>query len=637
MGKTQSQTEEPSATEPSNVEAAVASSTPEWQRQQLAKALKNLFDDLDNGAFEQLQEEMEWQRHSNGSVIFRQGDACDGLYFVVNGRLRMTLTSPEGEERVIGEIGPGETVGEFAIMTDEPRSATIYAVRETNLAKISYPVFWGLIGEYPALIRKITRNIIERQQRLLKGITGPPPGALTIALIPAGGLQDHDAFAQELATALSQFGSAAALNDQRFEELSSMTGAAQVDSLDQAYPAVVAWLTEFEAQNDFVIFVADDRPTPWTMHCLGQADRVLIIADPKGHPAPGPAEQMLDQLEMPVRTELLLWHPEDTKFPVGTAAWLDPRLVHCHYHVRRGDKQHMARLARRLSGRGIGLVFSGGGARGFAQIGVYRAILELGIPIDYVGGTSIGSLMSANVARELPYAAVENLAGWSAQYKVTDFTLPFTALNSSEHVTKICQKLCFDIMIEDLWVPFFCISSNLSLAEPVVHTRGLMWRAVRASMAIPGIYTPVMEGDEVLVDGGPMNNFPTDVMASLCESDYLVGVHVSPNRERKRQYDFDTSLSGWRVLFSRLNPFVKSLRSPSLFGTIQRAMEISSVHQNRTREKLVDLLIEPDVQKFSSTDFSAFRGLAEVGYQTALEPLRDWRQRRLKNNETPEE
>jgi predicted acylesterase/phospholipase RssA len=223
------------------------------------------------------------------------------------------------------------------------------------------------------------------------------------------------------------------------------------------------------------------------------------------------------------------------------------------------------------------------------------------------------------------------MADWSARYKVTDFTLPFTAINNSKHVTKICQKLCLDIMIEDLWRPFFCISSNLSLAEPVVHTRGLMWRAVRASMAIPGVYTPVMEGDEVLVDGGPMNNFPTDVMAQLCESDYLIGVHVSPNREKKRQYDFDTSLSGWRILFSRLNPFSKPLRSPSLFGTMQRAMEISSVHKNRTQEKLVDLLLEPDVKKFSSTDFSAYAGLVEVGYRTALEPLREWQQRRLLN------
>jgi predicted acylesterase/phospholipase RssA/CRP-like cAMP-binding protein len=608
-----------------------SAATPGWQRLQVAKVIYDLFGDIDKASVQALQEKMEWQQHSNGSILFHQGDECDGMYIIINGRLRMSVINPDGQQQIIGEVGPGETIGEFAIMTEEPRSATVFAIRETSLVKISPPVFWQLTREYPVLIGKITRIIVQRQQRLLKGITSPRPVALTLTLIPAGGQIDSYSFGQELAEALGQFGSAVAMNAERFNELVGRPEAALTKTDDPNHPALVAWMSELEADNDFVIFAADSEPGPWTLRCLGQADRVLIIADPGQDPAPGPAEKMLDQLDVPVRSELILWHTKTADFPSGTAAWLDARQVHNHYHVRRGDKEHMARLARRLSGRGIGLVFSGGGARGYAQMGVYRAFLELGIPIDYVGGTSIGAIMSANVARELSYTDVTKMADWSVRYKVTDFTLPFTAINNSEHVTKICQKLCLDIMIEDLWRPFFCISSNLSLAEPVVHTRGLMWRAVRASMAIPGVYTPVMEGDEVLVDGGPMNNFPTDVMAQLCESDYLIGVHVSPNREKKRQYDFDTSLSGWRILFSRLNPFSKPLRSPSLFGTMQRAMEISSVHKNRTQEKLVDLLLEPDVKKFSSTDFSAYADLVEVGYRTALEPLREWQQRRLSN------
>ena len=118
-------------------------------------------------------------------------------------------------------------------------------------------------------------------------------------------------------------------------------------------------------------------------------------------------------------------------------------------------------------------------------------------------------------------------------------------------------------------------------------------------------------------------------MAELTESEYLIGVLVSPNHERRREYDFDTSVSGWRILFSRLNPFSKPIRAPSFFGTMQRAMEINSVHRSRSREQMVDLLIRPEVEHFSSTNFSNYRPLAEIGYETALQPLREWKETRF--------
>ncbi len=603
---------------------------PRWQRLQLVKVLNKLFDNLDVDLIHQLQALMEWQHHSNGSIVFRQGESSDGLYIVVNGRLRVTTVSPGGEEEVLGEIGPGETLGEFGVLTDEPRSATVYAIRESNLVKLTPDVFWKLTRDNPSLIAAITRVIVERQQRMILGRKAPQTGAHSIALLPGSPGVDVYAFARQLAGSLGQYGETVAVDAQRFDELYGHEGACQVAVGDPSFPAIVDWLSQLEADHDFVIFAADDRATAWTSHCTGQADRVLIVARPDGDPSPRAAEAGLEELEVPIRKELVLWHPAGTDFPSGTAAWLETRQVRHHYHVREGDRSHMDRLARRLSGRAVGVVFSGGGARGYAHLGVYRAFLELGIPIDYVGGTSMGSIISTSVARGFSYAESVELAHWTADYKVTDITLPITAINASKHVTNICKKLCDDILIEDLWLPFFCVSSNLSLAEPVVHTRGPMWRAVRASMSIPGVFTPVMEGDEVLVDGAPLNNFPTDVMTDLCESDYLVGVSVSPYRESKRAYDFDTSISGWRVLFSRLNPFSKSLRAPSMFKTMHRAMEINSVHRIREREQLVDLLISPDVKEFSVSNFALFQPLADIGYQTAVEPLRAWKTERLR-------
>jgi predicted acylesterase/phospholipase RssA len=539
-----------------------------------------VFGELDTASLHALQRQMEWQHHSNGSVIFRQGDEADGMYIIINGRLRVVVTSPDGEDRVISEVGPGETVGEYAVLTEDIRSATVHAVRETNLAKISQPVFRNLVREYPELLGKIARIIVERQQRTL---------------------------------ALAQFGTTVVLSDQEFDERYGKEGVSKTAFDDAVNPAIVAWMDDLEANNDFVIYVGGCEHAIWEKRCIGQADRVLIIADPTGDPAPSAVEQLLGQLEV----------------PLGTSAWLDQRQVHTHHHVRRGDRQHMGRLARRLSGHAVALVLSGGGARGFAQLGVYRAMLELGIPVDYVGGSSFGGLMAGLIARNLSYDELMGLADkFASSRRIFDYTLPFTALLTSKKVTQICQEVFGDLLIEDLWFPFFCVSSNLSRAEPVVHQRGAVWRAVRASLAIPGVFAPVIEDDEVLVDGGVMDNFPIELMVKLSESDRVIGVHASPHQESARQWDYDTSISGWRILYYKVNPFVRPLRSPSLMGTILRAQEVNSAYQAKSTQSLVDLLLRLDMREFGFLDFDDYKAIAEAGYAAAFDALREWMESR---------
>jgi predicted acylesterase/phospholipase RssA len=263
-------------------------------------------------------------------------------------------------------------------------------------------------------------------------------------------------------------------------------------------------------------------------------------------------------------------------------------------------------------------------------MGVQRAMEELNIPIDYVGGTSMGAVIGAGLHLTESNAEFMRRASQFANPKVLfDYTLPFTSLMASKKMTRFTQDMCGDTLIEDLWYPFFCIACNLSTAEPVVFQRGPLWRAMRASLAAPGVWTPVMQDGEVLVDGGVMNNFPVDVMADLCESEHIIGVHVSSHTDVKRHYDFDTSISGWRILHGRINPFAKPLRSPSIIGTIMRAQEINTVYRSKTQEDLVDLLIAPDVRRFGFLDFAAYEAIAQVGYETALEPLRKWKEKRL--------
>src|SRR6202035_4079754 len=192
--------------------------------------------------------------------------------------------------------------------------------------------------------------------------------------------------------------------------------------------------------------------------------------------------------------------------------WLEGSPVALHHHV--GDAADLGRLARLITRRGGRLVLSGGGARGFAHLGIIRALREARVPIDFVGGSSIGSIIAAGVA-----------VGWSddemrLRYRrsfvdtnpVNDYTFPFVALTRGRKVSRLLQREYGDILIEDLRRPFFCVSANLSTGRALEHRDGRLADALRASVAIPGVLPPVFHGDDVLVDGATINNLPVDVM-----------------------------------------------------------------------------------------------------------------------------
>jgi predicted acylesterase/phospholipase RssA/CRP-like cAMP-binding protein len=607
-----------------------AVAAPRWQRLQLVRALKSIFGELEPASLHAIQRQITWQHHSNGSLIFRQGDQADGMYVVVNGRLQLSVSTAEGARQVIGEIGAGETVGEFALLSSDARSANVTAVRETDLAKITPSAFRRLIVDHPGLLEQIARIIVERRQRFLKGVRHRATSAQTFTLLPLSPNVDTALFTEQLAGALSLDGTTTALTSQLFDDRFGKPGTSRTALDGASSPAIAAWLGELEASHDFVIYAADSEPSPWTKRCVGQADRILLLGDPLQDPDPGDLEQVLDGLEVPIRCELVLWHPAGTVSPQGTEAWLDPRHLHAHHHLEQGNSAHMSRLARRISGHAVALVLSGGGARGFSQLGVYRAMEELDIPIDYVCGTSFGALMAGLLALGLGYDSLIDLAdAFASSRNIFDYTLPFTSLMASRKVTRICQQVFGERLIEDLWCPFFCISSNLSLAEPRIHQRGLLWRAVRASLSIPGVFAPVIEGDQVLVDGGVMDNFPVETMAALSESERVIAVHASPHQDRTRQWDYDTSISGWRILAQRINPLRRPLRSPSLVSTILRTQEINSAHRSKSSASLADLLLQMDVREFGFLDFGSYRAIARAGYETAVEPLREWKEGRL--------
>ncbi len=501
----------------------------------------------------------------------------------------------------------------------------INAVRETNLARLSPEKFEQLLKRYPDLMRVITLLIIKREKEGNRIAQGEPALRMTYTLLPTSSDLDLSGLADELAEELGAYGKTLVLTGDRFDQYLG-GGKRSRDHADASIqPLVVAKLDQLEAENRYLVFVADAADTAWTQRVIGQADRLILVANAGDDPAPGELETRVKASSPETRTDLLLLHDADVTMPTGTDRWLDARTVHNHYHVRKGSRGHLGRMARRMSGHAIAVVLGGGAAKGYAEMGFYKAMLETETPYDYVGGASMGAIMGGQMALERTWEEFSNNAQRTADIGVMDRTLPIVAMTASDHVLQINKMSCGDVNIEDLWCPFFCVSTSLSTASLRVHQRGSMWRAIRASMSIPGVFVPVVNDGDVLVDGGIMDNFPVGIMQGLAESKRIIGVEVVPYRERLRHYDIDTSVSGWRVLVNRLNPFSKRLKTPTLVDTLMRTLEVNGVKTSRDQAELADLLIQPDTRGFPPTAYHKWQDLAARGYEASLEPLKAWK------------
>jgi len=548
------------------------------------------------------------------------------MYIITSGRLRITTTSPDGTQHMVGEVSPGEVVGELALLSGEPRAATAIAIRQTHMVEMTLPVFEELARRHAEAVLRLAKMVIKRQQRSLQIVPTKPIRALNLVLIPASRDVPLVSFAGALTAHLEAHGTTLSVDSDRLDSALGKPGASQSAQDHPTGLLTSAWLNEQESRYHYLLYVADPDWSEWTARCVYQADRVLILGVAGANPQPGPIEEAVNQRKMPVRQELILLHPEGTRQPSGTARWLSKRELHAHHHVRLNDPSHMKRLARRLAGKALGLVLSGGAARGFAHVGVLRALEERGIEVDLIGGTSMGSLIGGVFATDVALEeAIQIAARFANPQQLFDYTLPFSSLMASKKVTRVMHEALGNHLIEDLWRTYFCISSNLTRATAKIHHQGYLWHAVRASIAIPGIFSPILDGEDILVDGGAMNNFPVDIMVRLCDGGPVIGSNTCPPMDRAQStYFFGPSINGWRVLWTRINPFSPALPVPSLLGSLMRAQEIRGVTSMRHAESLADVVIRPDVSAFNIMDFAAYEPIIEIGYQTAKTALSNW-------------
>jgi NTE family protein len=271
-------------------------------------------------------------------------------------------------------------------------------------------------------------------------------------------------------------------------------------------------------------------------------------------------------------------------------------------------------VARLLVGRATGLVLSGGGARGFAQIGVLRALREAGVVIDSVGGSSIGGIIGAGVALEWSdQEMVDNYRRAFVEGKpLGDWTFPLVALTRGLRCSMLLRRAFGTRDIEDLPLPFFCVSADLTGGRAVVHREGPLWLWLRAASAVPGILPPVFHRGRVYVDGAVINNLPTDVMHADGIAD-IVAVDISADDVLHTAVEEYALPSAWQLLAQRWR---KPLR-PGVFSILIRAGMVNSGAASVERRQLADLLLAPRLDDVGLLEWKAYQRAIDAGYRHA--------------------
>lgn len=551
-----------------------------------------LFAGLSGAALSALADQMEWFALAGGNLLFDQGETSDGMFLLVHGRLLALRRGEHGQLREVGTIVPGETVGETGLLAEEPRNARVVALRDSELLFLPRVGFERLASLHAEAMLRMVQLALKRSY----GGGAPKTHFNCIAILPATADTDPRDFASRFI---------AALGDPDGIEL--------IDT-HRGHDKEGGWFAEREAAMRHLIYLGNADPE-WRERCLRQSDCVLLVAD-GSHPA-----QLQTRLSLPMRgpsipVHVVLLQPGNPH-PGSTRDWLEllPQ-CHAHHHVRGGAD--IDRLVRRLTGTANGIVLSGGGARGFAHLGVIRALRESGWVFDYVGGCSIGAIVGAGLASDWDDERMRRLfrAQFVESNPLSDWTLPLTSLRTGGSVSSRLRAGFGKRDIEDLPIPFFCVSSNLTDGALEVHERGPLWQALRASSAIPGILPPLFHGGRVLVDGGVIDNLPVGEMRKRLAGD-IVAVDIGGHYRLRAEVEESESPPWWKLLpelFGRR-------RRPSIAQILLRAGMVNSLATTQKRRRQSRLLLTPALDGIDLLDWQAFDRAEAAGYDYTRQQL----------------
>jgi EmrB/QacA subfamily drug resistance transporter len=522
-----------------------------------------------------------------GEWLFRQGEEGDCLYVVRSGRLEAIRDDRAGE--AVATIERGAVVGELAVLAHSNRAASIRALRDCELLKITSTDFTALMAASAPLAVALARTLSAQVQAGTGARAARRPLPTTIALVPLESGLPMREIGHALADALSEMGTVGGLD--RVGE-PAPTG----DPLAAFAPIVDAC----EALRDHVLLYTGnpEEPDPWTEFSLARADRILAVG------AGGKAPDWLAE-----RVTLRGCDLAGYDISAGSGAlsdWitaLEPAALH-RLESGNGLAASAGLAARRLAGRSIGVVLSGGGARAFAHLGVLEELLAAGLQIDRLGGVSMGAFIGAQLAAGYEIAAIDAHCydEWVRRNPINDYTIPRRALIRGQKGQAMVRRVFGELRIEELAKAFYCASTDLRRSELAIHRHGSLAEAVLASISLPILAPPRILDGRALIDGSLLDNLPIEPMTRNGEGP-VIAVDVKPRRSR--------SPSERR----------RSKSAPPLGETIARVLQLASADTTDAADRHADVVIRAGVEGVGLLEFHQIDVAREAGRQAAGKAL----------------
>lgn len=528
-----------------------------------------------------------------GAPLFLPGETADQLYWLRSGRLAAYRSHAAGQT-FLGLIKPGEPVGEMSLIAGTAHGSSVIALRDSEILALPRDDLFAAAEKDPHLMTELARLVATRVRQNPDETMAGYPSVFGFIGVTEG------AEARRLADRVAEI-----IRRQGYRAL-----AVGVEA--QSLPT--EWFSNIENAHDFVLYAAEAIEAAWRTFATRQADHLFHIALAR-HPAPparppegppAPAQKAVD---------LVLEHPRDCVTPTNGSAWFRALRPERIFHIRRAHVHDADRLARVVTGSAVGLVLSGGAARAYAHVGAIKAMRARHIPIDFVAGASMGAIIGAGVAMNWDDEELERRLrnAFVDSSPVADIAIPLISLSRGALMRARLANHFGDRDICDLWTPFFCVSSNLTSGGYKLHREGPVREALAASAALPGVLPPVIQGNDVLVDGAIMNNFPADLLHAMNPGP-IIGVDVTRGRSIDAHDVAPESL--WRWLVSG-----DWRRGPPIISLLMRAATMPTERGIAEARSASDVLILPMVDHIEIRDWKAYDQAVAAGLHAAAEAL----------------
>ena len=526
-----------------------------------------------------------------GTALASAGDMVKALFRLRAGRLAEVEPMAQGGGRLMTVHRPGALIGGAQLLGDGRYRTTVTALRDSELEAIPGGRAETLLREKPDFLAAVARAALERLR------PNEPAERRKSSILGFVAVSDHvdmRDLAERLATAMRTMGAEVAV-----------VGV-------EAHEASPSWLHALEMEHDFVLMAAERGESEFTAYCARQIDRLILVAGANTPPPGAPIAFATSAIVSQRLLDIILVQPAGTMRPHRSDPWLDVAPAARLFQIRTDEARDLARLARVYTGNSVGLALGGGGARAYAHLGVARALTELKVPIDFLAGTSMGAVIAAGLAMGWDGAEIDRRIrqAFVESSPMSDIAFPLLAMTRGRMVDHRLATHFGDAEISDLWRPFTCVSTDLTTGGMHIHHRGSLRRALRASLSLPGILPPVVEGGHVLVDGALVRNLPVDLVREQ-HNGVTIGVDVAVSEGLKPD-DLLLKPSGWRWLTSGA-----WLRGPPIVSVLIRSATISSAAAlPAPRDDLVEIV--PEVEGVGLQDWRAYDAAVAAGYRAAM-------------------